>query len=133
MTKVRATWLGRGLIAAVCLVALIGWFGVQAGHAQDHSTVMKDSGFKQWQVNTPKEQAYFKTHPTDKVVTYKQKNKTVHVFKDPQSGNVYYGDDAAHQTYLQKVKVIKLSPKPQEDSGGSNDPEFWTMLSGSED
>jgi len=125
MTKGRANWLGRGLITAVCLIALLGWFGVQAGHAQDHSKVMQDSGFKQWQVDTPKEQNFFKTHPTDKVITYKRKNQTVHVFKDPQSGNVYFGDDAAHQTYLQKVKEMNISPKPQQDSAESSDPDFW--------
>ena len=112
---------------AVCTVALVGWFGVQAGQAQDHSSVMQDSGFKQWKVDTPKEQTFFKTHPTDKVITYKRKNQTIHVYSDPQSGNVYFGDDAAHQQYLQKAKAQNMTPKPQQDSDGPSDPEFWDM------
>ena len=127
MTKVKTTWLGRGLITAVCLVALLAWFGVQAGHAQDHSKVMQDSGFKQWKMDTPKEKTYFKKVPPDQIVTYKRKNQTIHVYSEPKSGNIYFGDDAAYQQYLQKVKAQNITPKSQGPFSNPNDPEFWDM------
>lgn len=127
MTKGRALWLGRGLITAVCMVALLGWFGVQAGHAQDHSSVMQDSGFKQWKVDTPKEKAYFKKVPSDQIVTFKRKDQTIHVYSHPQTGNVYFGDDAAHQKYLIKLKAQNMTPKNQGPFSDPDDPEFWDM------
>jgi len=115
----------RQIIVLLCLVGLLGWFGVQAVHAQDHGKVMLDSGFKKWNVDTDKEKAFFKDHATGKIITYKKGNKTVHVFKHPETGHVYAGDDAAHQQYLVKVKAQNMTPMTQEDAAEANDPDFW--------
>jgi hypothetical protein len=112
------------LFGAVCL---LGWFGTQTVQAQDHNKMLTDSGFKQWNVDTPQEKAFFKDHPTDKFVTYKRKNKIVHVFKDIGSGIVYAGDNAAHQLYLDTAKGQNMTPKSQQDYTGEQSPGFWQM------
>jgi len=117
----------RGVFVLVCLVGLLGWLGVQAAHAQDHCSLMLGSGFKQWNVDTAKEKAFFAKHPTDKIMTYKKvdEGKVVHVYKDPNTGVVYVGDQAALQAYLQKTKDQGISPKLVEEVDW--DPDFWTM------
>lgn len=121
----KRAWLRHGIILMVGTVCLLGWFGIQAVQAQDHSKVLTDSGFKQWNVDTPKEKAFFKDHPTDTFVTYKRGNKIVHVFKDLGSGIVYAGDNAAHQLYLDTAKGQKMTPKSQQDYTGDRCPDFW--------
>jgi hypothetical protein len=125
MTAGKRIWLRHGIIVLVGMICLLGWFGVQAVQAQDHGKVLTDSGFKQWNVDNAKEKAYFKDHPTDKVITYKRGNQTIHVFKDPKTGTVYAGDDAAHQKYLKTVKAQKMTPKTRADAAQANDPDFW--------
>ena len=127
MATSKRTWLRRGIIFLVGVVCLLGWFGGQAVQAQDHSKVLLDSGFKQWNVDTPKEKEFFDTHPTDQITTYKQGNKIVHVFKDLGSGLVYAGDNAAHELYLKTVKAQNLTPKSQLDAKEQSDPLFWQM------
>lgn len=117
--------LKRGLVALVCLVALIGWFGVQAVQAQDHGAMMTDSGFKTWNVDTDKEKAFFDKHPTDKLTTYKKGDKVAHVYKDPKTGVVYVGDQAALQAYLQKTKAQNVTAAAQENAAEQSDPDFW--------
>jgi hypothetical protein len=125
MTTGNRTWLRHGIIFLVGAVCLLGWFGVQAVQAQDHGKLLLDQGFQQWNVDSPKEKAFFDKHPSDQFTTYKRGDKTVHVFKDPQSGMVYVGDDAAHQQYLQTVKAQNLTPKSRQDAAEQSDPDFW--------
>ena len=115
------------IIVVACLVGLLSWFGVQAIQAQDHGSVMQDSGFKEWNVDTPKEKTYFEKHPQDKFITYKKENKVLHVYKDPQTGVVYVGDQAALQGYLQKTKDQGMTAKTQENAAEASDPMFWDM------
>jgi hypothetical protein len=117
----------RSVIVLVCLAGLLGWFGVQAAQAQNHCSLMLDSGFKQWNVDTAKEKAFFAKHPTDKIMTYKKADagKVVHVYKDPNTGVVYVGDKAALEAYLQKTKDNGMSPIPVVVVDW--DPDFWTM------
>ena len=117
--------LKRGLVALVCLAALIGWFGVQAVQAQDHGAMMMDSGFKKWNVDTDKEKAFFDKHPTDKLITYKKANNVVHVYKDPQTGVIYAGNGDALQAYVKKAQSQGITAKTREDAAEQNDPDFW--------
>ena len=115
----------RQIIIVMCLVGLLGWFGVQVVQAQDHGSVMQDSGFQKWNVDTPKEKAFFDKCPEDKFITYKKANNIVHVYKDPQTGVIYAGDQDALQGYLQKTKNQGMTAKPQEDAEEASDPDFW--------
>jgi hypothetical protein len=125
MKRPKFPWLKRDLVVLVIMLALIGWFGVQAVQAQDHGSVMMDSGFKQWNVDTPKEKAFFGNYPQGKIITYQKGNKVCHVYKDPQTGAVYCGDPPALQTYLQKAKAQNMAPAPQENAAQASDPDFW--------
>jgi len=117
--------LKGGLVALVCLAALIGWFGVQAVQAQDHGAMMTDSGFKKWNVDTDKEKGFFDKHPQGKITTYTKGDNVVHVYKDPQTGVVYVGSQPALQAYLQKTKAQNLTAAAQEDAAEKTDPDFW--------
>jgi hypothetical protein len=74
-----------------------------------------------------KEKAFFDNHPTDQIIIYKRNDTAVHVFKDPQSGMVYAGDNAAHQLYLDTAKGQNMTPKSQQDYTGDRCPYFWQM------
>lgn len=115
----------RSVFVLICLVGLLGCAGMQTTTSQNHGSVMMDSGFRQWNVDTPQEKAYFSTFPSDKVMTYRGENQVVHVYKDPNSGVVYVGSQDALQSYLQKTNNQGMSPKPQGE--GTWDPDFWTM------
>ena len=117
--------LKRGLVALVCLAALIGWFGVQAVQAQDHGSMMMDSGFKQWNVDTDKEKAFFENHPAGNLVTYKKANNVVHVYKDPQTGVIYVGNGDALQAYVKQAKAQNITPVSRQDAAQQDDPDFW--------
>ena len=53
----------RGIFVLICLVGLLGCAGVQTIHTQDHGSLMMDSGFRQWNVDTDQEKAYFAKLP----------------------------------------------------------------------
>jgi len=125
MQRQQSSGLKRGLVVLVCLVALIGWFGVPAVQAQDHPSMMQDSGFKQWNVDSPKEKAFFNEFPQGKLITYKKADKVVHVFKDPTSGVVLSGDPADLQSYYGTTKAQGLSPADRADAAEQSDPDFW--------
>jgi hypothetical protein len=115
------------IFLVVCLVALFGWFGAQGVKAQDHNSIMQDSGFKQWNIDTPQEKTFFDQFPQGKFITYQKGDKVVHVHKDPQTGAVCAGDDTALQGYMQKCQASGITPKPREDSDQKDDPMFWNM------
>lgn len=117
--------LKRGLVVLVCLAALIGWFGVQAVQAQDHPTLMQNSGFKKWNVDTDKEKAFFEKLPQGKIITYKKADNVVHVFKDPPSGMVLSGDPADLKSYYGTAKAQGMSPAERTDAAQQDDPDFW--------
>jgi hypothetical protein len=117
--------LQRGLVVLVCAAALIGWFGVQAVQAQDHPSVMQDSGWNKWNVDTDKEKAFFNEFPQGKIITYKKGDNVVHVFKDPPSGVVLSGDPADLQSYYGASKSLGMTPAEREDAAEQSDPDFW--------
>jgi hypothetical protein len=125
MQRQKTPGLKRGLIFLVCLVALVGWFGAPAVQAQDHGSMMKDSGFKQWNVDTLNEKTFFDKHPQGKLITYKKADKVIHVFKDPTSGVVLSGDPADLQSYYGITKAQGMSPVDREDAADQSDPDFW--------
>jgi len=125
MKRQKTPGLKRGLVVLVCLAALIGWFGVPAVQAQDHGSMMMDSGFKQWNVDTPKEKSFFGNFPQGKITTYTKGDNVVHVYKDPQTGVVYVGSQAALQAYLQKTKAQSITAMAQENAAEQSDPDFW--------
>jgi len=114
------------IIVMMCLFGLLGWFGVQAVQAQDQSSVLQDSGFQKWNVDTSEEKAFFDKHPEGKFITYKKKDNIVHVYKDPQTGLIYAGNQDALQGYLQKIREQGMTAKSQEDAEEASDPDFWT-------
>ncbi len=85
----------RSVFVLICLIGLLGCAGMQTTTSQNHGSVMMDSGFRQWNVDTPQEKAYFSNFPSDKVMTHRRENQVVHVYKDPNSGVVYVGDQDA--------------------------------------
>jgi hypothetical protein len=111
----------------VCLVSLLGWFGAQGVKAQDHTSIMQDSRFQQWNIDTPQEKTFFNQFPQGKVITYTKGDKVVHVHKDPQTGVVCYGDDTALQGYMQKCQDTGITPRPRGDAAQQDDPMFWNM------
>jgi hypothetical protein len=115
------------IFLVVCLVALLGWFGAQSVKAQDHTGMMQDSGFKQWNIDTPQEKTFFNQFPQGKIITYKKGDKVVHVYQEPQTGAVCYGDDTALQGYMQKCQGTAITPKPRQDADQQDDPMFWNM------
>ena len=115
------------IFLVVCLVALLGWFGTQSVKAQDHTGMMQDSGFKQWNIDTPQEKTFFNQFPQGKIITYKKGDKVVNVHKDPQTGVVCAGDDTALQGYMQKCQDTGITPKPRQDAAQQDDPMFWDM------
>jgi hypothetical protein len=118
--------LKRGLVVLVCLTALIGWFGVQAVQAQqDVCTTLSQCGFKKWNVDTDKEKAFFKEFPQGKIITYQKGDTIAHVYKHPETGDVYAGDPAALQTYVQKAKAQNFTPVSRQDAAEQSDPDFW--------
>jgi hypothetical protein len=127
MKRQKPHWLQHKLIVVVCLVGILGWVGAPAVYAQGHGSVVEYSGFSTWNVDTDKEKTFFEAHPQDKFVTYQQKDKVLHVYKDPQTGVVYVGDEGALQEYMQKVKDQGLSAKAREDAAEAHDPEFWQL------
>ena len=80
---------------------------VPSGFLDDYPSFKEGEGKKR--------ELFFDKHPKDQFVTYKRGNKTVHVFRDPQSGVVLAGDDDSYQKYLPKVKAQNLTPKSQQD------------------
>ncbi len=127
MTKGKATWFRSGFIMLVGIVCLLGWLGVKPTLADDHETVLLDSGFKKWSAGSSKNQTFFQTVPANKIVTYKRKDTTAHVSYHPKSGALYVGDDTAYQNYLQNAKTKGITPKERQDADNSNDPQFWDM------
>jgi len=49
----------------------------------------------------------------------------VHVYKDPETGVVYVGDEDALQAYLNKTEAQGMSAKAREDAAEADDPDFW--------
>ena len=117
--------LKRGLVLLVCLVALIGWFGVQAVQAQEVCNTLTGCGFKKWNVDSAKEKAFFKEFPQGKIITYKKGDNVVHVFKDPTSGMVLSGDPASLQSYYGTAKAQGMTPVERADAAQQDDPDFW--------
>ena len=124
MTRQKPKWL-KQVILLVGLVAVLGWVGAGAVQAQDHSSVLQESGFKKWNVDTDNEKAFFDKHPGNKFITYKQADNVVHVYKDPETGVVYVGDEDALQAYLNKTEAQGMSAKAREDAAEADDPDFW--------
>jgi len=127
MTKGKASWFRYGFIMLLSVVYLLGWLGVQPTLAGDHETVLLDSGFKKWTAKSPQQQDMFQTVPSDKIVTFKKKNKTAHASYHPQSGALYVGDDTAYQNYLKNAPAKGITPKARQDADTPNDPQFWDM------
>jgi hypothetical protein len=109
------------------LVAFLSWFGTQGVQAQGQNSIMQNSGFKQWNMDTSQEKAFFNQFPQDKFITYQKGDKVVHVHKDPQTGAVYWGNDPALQSYMQKTNDSGTTAKSREDAAEKNDPDFWNM------
>jgi hypothetical protein len=125
--KIKEERMKRQIIVVVCLVGLLGWFGVQAVQAQDHGKVMQDSGFKTWNVDKPKEKAFFDKYPQDTFTTYQKGDKVFHVYKDPKTGVVYVGNEAALQAYLQKTKGQGMTAKDRKKASEESDRYFWEI------
>ncbi len=124
MKRRKITFKHQFVILA-CLVGILGWFGAPAVQAQDHPSMMQESGFKKWNVDTDKEKAFFDKHPTGKLITYKKGDNVVHVFKDPTSGMVLSGDPADLQSYYGTAKAQGMSPADRADAAQQDDPDFW--------
>lgn len=127
MSKGKATWFRSGFIMLMGIVCLLGWLGVTPALAEDHETVMLDSGFKKWTADSTKKQNIFQTVPSDKIVTYKRKDKTAHASYSTKTKALYVGDDNAYQAYLKNAKAKGITPKERQDADTPDDPEFWDM------
>ena len=125
MKRQKTPGLKRGLVVLVCLAVVMGWFGVQAVQAQDQTSIMTNSGFKQWNVDTPKEKTFFEKFPQGKIITYQKGDKICHVYKHPETGAVYCGDPSALQTYTQNCNAQNITPVSQENAAEQSDPDFW--------
>jgi hypothetical protein len=126
-SKNKEERMKRQIIVVVCLVGLLGWFGVQAVQAQEQGKVMQGSGFKTWNVDTPKEKTFFDKHPQDTITTYQKGDKVLHVYKDPKTGVVYVGDEAALQAYLQTAKGQGMTAKEKQKATEASDRYFWDI------
>jgi len=127
MTKGKGTWFRSGFIMLVGIACLLGWLGTAPALADDHETLLLNSGFKKVTADSTKKQNIFQTVPSNKIVTYKCKDKTAHVSYHPKSGALYVGDDTAYQTYLNNAKAKGITPKERQDADTPDDPEFWSM------
>ncbi len=116
---------------AFFLILFTMWFSACAGgqgtqHLVVTEYVLKDAGFKAWDVNdtTPKRQAMLNSIPRGKIVTFTGDAGIYYVYADEGSKTLYVGDEAAYQKYLSMSKGRQLCERVD----ASNSAPFWSCF-----
>jgi hypothetical protein len=104
-----------GFIRAILAVLALALIQGCAGPQTVKETVMteyflKEAGFEEWPVNmqTFHAQSLMEAIPQGKIVTYRLRGETYHVYSDVGSNKLYVGDEVAYQKYLAMAQGRQL-------------------------
>ncbi len=115
--------------AALLFILSAVLLGGCAGGQTTHQVVLteyflQEAGFQQLPVNmdTPKRQALLDSLPKGKIVTYQRDGATYHAYADEAAKNLYIGDEAAYQKYLDMTKGRRVCERVV----ASDSSQFWS-------
>jgi hypothetical protein len=113
------------VIVLFVLSALLAGCGGGAASTKAPSTtdLLMQSGFVAEPVKSP---AHLQKLPGNQFTTVQQQGKTVYVYTDPKTNQLYFGPEAAYQRYQSKAAAAGAAAN-QQSSQNSMSPQDWTM------
>jgi hypothetical protein len=95
--------------------------------------MLVQAGFKIFPENSPKCQAVCRKLPPEQLVPQKKGDQMAYAYYAPGTHRLYVGDEAAYQTFINLAVQQSLEPRKRAVyETVPNDPEFWTLWSGSQ-
>jgi hypothetical protein len=101
----------------------IGCGGAPVSRAPATTDLLRQSGFVAEPVKSP---GHLQKLPGNQFTTVQQQGRTTYVYTDTKTHQLYFGSEAAYQSYQAKAAAAKAAPAPQ-SSQNSMSPEDWTL------
>jgi len=120
----KYVWL---IFLSIFLVGCAGAPVGQASSSQAPSTtdMLTQAGFRAEQVRSPD---HLQKLPGNQFVTLQRQGRTIYVYSNPSTNQVYFGSEAAYQRYLSMASAKAAeTPQPQVSSQSNMSSLDWTM------
>ena len=132
----RMRWLlvmaAVGLLLGGCAAGTAGG-PTQASATSSMEQMLVQADFKIFPENSPKCQAVCQKMPTEQLVPQKKGDQIAYAYYAPGTQRLYVGDEAAYQRFINLAVIQNLEPRKRAVyETVPNDPEFWTLWSGSQ-
>ena len=96
--------------------------GAASSRAPSNTDLLMQSGFTAEPVKSP---AHLQKLPGNQFTTVQQQGKTVYVYTDPKTNQLYFGSEAAYQRY--QAKAAAVGAAAQQSSQNSMSAYDWNM------
>ncbi len=105
----------------------------QASAPNRMEQMLVQAGFKIFPENSPKCQEVCRKLTPEQLVPQKKGDKIAYAYYAPGSHQLYVGDEAAYQNFINLAVVQNLEPRKRAVMQSvPDDPEFWTLWSSSQ-